>query len=492
MVPVPFNGSIATDGATITAPYLDRGTINANRYDGRIIKVAEDAAAVDYAPAVTLGAAITDTTGTTVTVSSSTDIRVGHIIEVTAAEKMLVRAIVSGTSITVTRGYQGTTAQTHLNAATVKYDPFGFTTGVDNGGFAAGGVITISPNFASVTGTEIGSLYGAGSFIMYPKGIVPEYIIARMNAVLRNTSRPHLWFPSLVPDSDMSSADLANWPLVSSGTRVFTTTAASILYGERALAITAAASIGSGAESLAWPVTEGEQMIVLVPIKNNPVADATAGTIAKVVLRRVTTTAADIKSVTNLNERLYTDVFFRETIPDGCQMVNLQFLSAAASALFIISPHVVVQSDRRRWYSVPSWWTRESQLKELVVWQPDYSSDEPDSYISLSQGQYAVKNADFLRSDIDITPMRIGFANQGSYPVGCIVQRPFAELGGDSTTTVADKDYVAFKTVSNILRDRQDQAWKHWAARASVRAKMFKYGGREIDMRENLTYAESY
>ncbi len=143
MVPVPFVGTISAVG-TITAPTLDRGTLQANRYDGRLILVAEDATAVAYATPVTV-TGIHSASTTSLTVSSTTDIKSGDIIEIgTTLEKMLVRAVVSATVLTVTRGYQGTTATATSGGETVRYDPFGAYTGVDDDGFAAGGVLTIT------------------------------------------------------------------------------------------------------------------------------------------------------------------------------------------------------------------------------------------------------------------------------------------------------------------------------------------------------------
>src|SRR5438876_1664578 len=478
MVPVPFNATISAVG-TITAPGLDRGTINANRFDGRLIKTAEDATAVAYSPAVTATGAQTATT-TSFIVSSTTNIKVGDILEIgTTLEKLLVRAVVNATTLTVTRGYQDTTPTATTGAETVRYDPYGEFTGVDNGGFAAGGVLTVSPDF-SVAG------YGAGSFLMYPKGLSPDTVVSKLNAVLRNTDHPHLWFPSLVDDSDMSSNDVANWAVVAGGVRVFDTAAANIMFGERALHVTGT-NTGDGVTTNGFDVTAQEQMMVWAPIKANQAADTSAGVNAQVVLRRLTTTAANIRTVTSLNERLYTDVFFRDTIPSGCQRAAVRFLGAAASADFYVSPHVVVQSNLRRAYNVPSWWTRENQLQEILWFWPHYASDQADSYISLSERESAMIDVSFLRSDRDSHPLRVEFSNYGQYPMGFTVKRPFAELNGDSSTTVCDKDYATFKTVSNILRDRQDASWKHWAARAQERAKVFGYGGRDIQVREELT-----
>jgi hypothetical protein len=72
----------------------------------------------DYRPRSTaLTAAFSDTTGTVLTVADSSIYDVGDVVEV-QSEKMLITAIASSTTATVTRGYAGTTAATHSNSLT--------------------------------------------------------------------------------------------------------------------------------------------------------------------------------------------------------------------------------------------------------------------------------------------------------------------------------------------------------------------------------------
>ena len=69
----------------------------------------------------TLAAAITDTGGVSITVSSSATFPAAPFIASIDTEAMLVTNVVT-TSWTVTRGYEGSTAATHLNGATVYHD----------------------------------------------------------------------------------------------------------------------------------------------------------------------------------------------------------------------------------------------------------------------------------------------------------------------------------------------------------------------------------
>lgn len=69
----------------------------------------------------TLGAAITDTSGTSITVTSETSFPSAPFIISIDTECFLV-SVVSGTTWTVTRGYEGSTAATHLNGAAIFHD----------------------------------------------------------------------------------------------------------------------------------------------------------------------------------------------------------------------------------------------------------------------------------------------------------------------------------------------------------------------------------
>lgn len=76
----------------------------------------------DYPDADVLTAAMLDTTSTTVTVADSGLYRVRWVIEVDQ-ETMIVRALASATTLTVSRGAYGSTATTHSNGADVLIRP---------------------------------------------------------------------------------------------------------------------------------------------------------------------------------------------------------------------------------------------------------------------------------------------------------------------------------------------------------------------------------
>src|SRR5664280_536796 len=69
----------------------------------------------------TLASAITDTSGTSITVTSETSFPSVTFIISIDTEAMLVTTV-STTTWTVTRGYEGSTAATHLNGAAILHD----------------------------------------------------------------------------------------------------------------------------------------------------------------------------------------------------------------------------------------------------------------------------------------------------------------------------------------------------------------------------------
>lgn len=66
----------------------------------------------------TLGANITDTTGTSITVSDGTQFEVGETIQIDS-EWLLIKRV-EGTAITVERGINGSTAATHTSGTTIE------------------------------------------------------------------------------------------------------------------------------------------------------------------------------------------------------------------------------------------------------------------------------------------------------------------------------------------------------------------------------------
>ena len=179
-VPAPSVTTAAGSTTTINDRELGRGTTPASVYDGRAILCVEDVEA-EYGTPVDLGAAITRLTATTITldIDVSSIIRPGDVIVVNSAEKMLVTGV-GTTTITVTRGYYGTTAATASNAANVTFAFFGAKSFVNTAGFDETSIATVSPAFGAAAPTGL-------SYLMLPKGLYPEQLEQAVNDVLKAT-----------------------------------------------------------------------------------------------------------------------------------------------------------------------------------------------------------------------------------------------------------------------------------------------------------------
>ena len=97
----------------------------------------------------TLAAAITDTTGTSITVTSSASFPSAPFIIGIDTECLLVTNV-SGTTWTVTRGYESSTAATHSNGASIYHD------------ISAGEADSIDAKLAKAGGTMTGAIVPAG------------------------------------------------------------------------------------------------------------------------------------------------------------------------------------------------------------------------------------------------------------------------------------------------------------------------------------------
>lgn len=128
--------------------------------------------------ATTLGAAITTTTATTITVASATGITPGTVL-VVGSEAMFVTGV-SGTTITVVRGYDGTTAATALNGAAVTIH---------------GTAVTV----ASSTNLPVGTIFAINSEDMLVTAVNSATSITVSRGADGTTAATHLITQTLTP-----------------------------------------------------------------------------------------------------------------------------------------------------------------------------------------------------------------------------------------------------------------------------------------------------
>lgn len=148
-------------------------------------------------------AALTDTTGTTVTVADSSIYSQGFIIQVDA-EAMFITAIPTSTTLTVRRGVRQTTAATHTINTSIAYRPHFLDTEylmALNSGIGA----TFPLIYQEVTDESI--VTTAGTY---------EYNIPTMSAL--GIPIPFIWRLSAKVTGDLAWRQFSSWDLIRGGT----------------------------------------------------------------------------------------------------------------------------------------------------------------------------------------------------------------------------------------------------------------------------------
>ncbi len=350
----------------------------------------------------------------------------------------------------------------------------GEITRVDDAGFDNIDLATVSPTFTA-------ALESGADYIMYPRGLAPEIPVNAINDVLRNTEGPHIWIPSIIDDADFGEADLTNWAAVGTpSTRAFVSTAGTdepnVYFGERALHIIADAA-SEGATSNSAEVHENETLRVWTVVRCN---------VGSCIVQLYNVTAsAVIGDPVTVDEQALTTVYFTETVPDDCEQIAIRYLSVASADDFYVSPFVTVQPTGGRTYPAPSWLTTETQIIEAFYVPPGFTSEDADSYVTGSKPMISTRRPTVVQSVRDLTPLYIQLGSHiRSGPLALLVKRGFSELSSETTTTNADRDYVAKKAVANILKARGEGAWRMWASQAAKIACGKRYGRRFV-MEEN-------
>ena len=344
---------------------------------------------------------------------------------------------------------------------------------VTNGGFDKIDQLTVSPAFSN-------AVQIATDYIIWPKGVAPEMINQHINDLLRATYHPYLWIPTLVDDADFEESDLTNWADVGSPSpaTAFTTTAADVLLGERAIKVQTDAT-GEGITSNDFRVTENEQLMIVCYVR--------AQDDAVIVSLYDSTANSDVTPTITIDEQLYTEARMMRTVADDMEIAQIRFIGSTNASEFYVGAHVIVQSFAGRPHALPSWLVNpRRQIEGALYLRQGYSSEVADSFIALSQENESAPVPVALRSDRSLTPGRVILQADTRGPIAFKCRRPFAELTSDTGTTNADEDYVAYGVVARLLRDKGDDGWRDYRDRAREIAVARGYGDeRRMVIEEN-------
>ncbi len=316
-------------------------------------------------------------------------------------------------------------------------------------------------------------------------GVDPDQFHAANKEMQRRTRAPQLWIPSLLSDPYLEAATITDhWTDQGAPTATaYDTGAANVFLGERSLFVDSA-DADEGVYSNPFNVLTDERLIV-----------AAWGRGGGFDVRLVVSVNGAIIKEARLLDLDWQEARFNEIVTDGTTAVEIRFISNAAGQAFYISAPVIVQSDRERVYAPPSWLLAESQIEDVVVVPQGWAADLVDTYHPLSRDMESSLGMRWIRSDRDVHPLHLRFANPAANDlVGILAKRPLAEavdaavgtawVTEDAVDSPVDREYAAAKVTSILLRKRGINGWKRWEREADKHARRLDYGGRDVRSEE--------
>lgn len=476
-LPVPLQTTKAGSTTTLVDTKLGRGTTQANRYDGRDLEIMTSVAAATItsssvaSPTNILATAhgFSDVADRTVIISghygSTPDINGAHVMTYVDVDNFTIPVAVTDAGAGGTATEQGDYA------------------GVDDAGFDGAYTVTFSPAapVASAAATK---------YLIYPLGLGPERLEEAISAVLRDTEGPHVYFPSLVADPDLTlypsyaaAVDAGAIATVSTPTTsAYVVTSSGVFMGEQAVHIIADGA-DEGFETASFSVTDTETLLVSVFVWVN------VGSMDVVLYN--TTGSAALKTVIP-DEPAWTEVRFVQAVGSGVEQCKLQFLSNANLDDFYVSAPLIVQSTSQHSYDMPSWFSRSGQVRSYRYLDQGPASGAGatagDMYIPLGVHPKASPAPGSIESSRGVHQVRFGgLLPADNRPVYVDVMRQFDDIITNAETTPADREYMRSKVIATILRDWGDPKEKAWASRARSRAEALEYNLHELRIAPNPT-----
>lgn len=301
--------------------------------------------------------------------------------------------------------YDGVIIYIIYDATAADGTPQGDYRTVNSGGYSTTGTWTVGSNWASVTDT--------GDIAVFLYGRDPDQMLEVINRVQRSVYMPRYLVLTSIPDGDLEAATTATVPITTYWSDVSApatatakvTTAGKVLLGTQALRFVSDA-VGEGTKSNKVAVHETESVLVSVPVL------CVSGS-AKVGLMEGDGT--EIKAVT-VDEVGYTEVRFTASIPDDCEEVYIQVISATAVSDIYIG-YVGMLPTNRDVIALPSQVVDAADLEEVVYLPAGLTSETSESYIALSRAFELWPCGDSLRDWEAVAAQRITVSTPISSPL---------------------------------------------------------------------------
>lgn len=399
-----------------------------------------------FSPAQTLNGAI-NASVTAITVSG-TAIQNNAVLLIDT-EQMLVTAGAGTTALAVTRGYGGTTAASHSNAAAITGAPAsGVTSNVRlNGLTVASGSVLVSPSFPAPV--PAGTSYSLWKLI---HSKLAEDLLAK---VLRSLKRETYYPVSVFADSDMETTGTADFA-ATTATLSKVTTALRVRSGVQSMRILAAAGVPRAETALVTQVRAREQWLVSAKMM------ADVGT-ATLIAYRSTATAAAIQTGSHTEEAWCEIELPPFAIPSGCEEMTVRMQGVGASDDLYADELIAWPTMRNRFY-LPSWVDDPNQdVLELGYWERGRSIDGSTYGYAVEEGKwrpwpYTIRPDRHYEGAAQ--PFWVEFATPVTRPLFLRLLRPFGALASDTATTTADRNLVVGLTLREVYSYLETEAAK--------------------------------
>lgn len=471
-LPVPLFHTTAGTTTTVIDTKLGRGTTQANKYDARGIEI------------------MSELSGVTITSSSIADPTVITTASAHGYGAGLVHNVVISGHIGSVPDINGEWEATQTGASTATI-PVNVTTGgtggtitelsdyvaVDDGGFNGTSTLTFSPALTVLAAVGV-------KYLLYPHGVSGDVLDRVADEILRQTDAPYHWFPSLVPDSDLSGSFVDDWWGDIGGdtpsTREYATTSTNRwvtqqIYGEQSLHIVESGTDG-GVKSDAFYMGDTETVVVFCLVQ------ALVGTLTVQLYDE--TNSATIGTAVTIDEPAWKEVRFQETIPASCEQVTMRFSgSANLDEYYVSSPIIVQATGTSRAYEAPSWLVSEAQVRQAFYMPQGVASEDSDTYVALSRRLQSAlaPRPTFINEARGVNPFKVVLEAVQSRPVGLEVTRGFDAFVHNATTTTCDRDYLVAAILARFYRDWDETAdFRRWARRRRARELALGYNLKEV------------
>lgn len=390
----------------------------------------------------------------------------------------------STTTLVDTKLGRGTTQANRYDARRVEITAAGSNAGehaaTDDGGFNGTSTLTFSPALTSVG--------DAATYLLYPLGLSGDLLAQLIDEVLRETTGPHIHFPTAVPDGDLEGTTVADWwgdiGADAPTTKEYATTStnqwiAEQIFGARSLHIVESGADG-GVKSDIFYVGDTESFVASFFVH------VVSGTLTVSVYDE--TNSATIGTAVSIDEPGWKEVRFTEAVPAACESVSVRFKAAANTEEYYVSAPIIFQTTSgTHHYEMPSWFLADSQFRQALFLPLGVSSEDTGSYVALSAALKPVigNEPQFLNEARGINPFKTVLQATADGPVALLVERAFDALSDNTSTTNADREYMRSKVIATVLRDWGDAAFPGWARRARARAEAMGYNLREVRIEPN-------